>query len=106
MACGGLGERVRPSFVRLHVDFWNGVVLQGHPLHKTLLSYLREEVIVHEFLIASRRGPSIDPLSNVGMFPGAVFANRIQPELAGFVDTEMHSLIARGCVAKWADVRG
>ena len=82
--------------MRLHVDVWDGVVLQGYPLRKTLRSYLREGVGVHEFLIASDRGPSTDSPYNVGTFPGAVFANRIPPELASFVDAEMQSLIARG----------
>ena len=33
------------------------------------------------------------------------FANGVPPAHAGFVDAEMHSLIARGCVVKWKDVR-
>ena len=44
------------SFVRKHVDVWDGVVLQGHPCRDTLVSYLFEGVSVHELLIASHRG--------------------------------------------------
>ena len=38
-------------------------------------------------------------------FPGAVFANRIPSSHASFVDAEMNSLVGRGCVVKWPDVR-
>lgn len=100
------GSEFVPGLVRRHVEFWDGVVLQDHPLRETLGSYLREGVSVHEFLIASHRGPSVDSPYKVDRFPGAVFANRIPPAHAGFVDAEMRSLIARGCVVKWADVRG
>ena len=35
-----------------------------------------------------------------------MFANGIPLPHAGFVDTEVQSLIARGCVVNWKDVRG
>ena len=40
-----------------------------------------------------------------GIFWGAVFANGIPLPHAGFVDAEVQSLIGRGCVVKWKDVR-
>ena len=95
----GRGERVVPGLVRKYVEFWDGVVLQDHPLRETLVSYLRDGVSVHEFLIASHRGPSVDLPYKADRFPGAVFSNRVPPMHADFVDAEMHSLIARGCVA-------
>ena len=64
-----------------------------------LVSYLRDGVSVHEFLIASHRGPSVDLPYKADSFPGTVFSNRIPPTHADFVDAEMHSHITRRCVA-------
>ena len=88
-----------PGLVRKYVEFWDGVVLQDHPLRETLVSYLRDGVSVHEFLFDSHRGASVDLPYKTDRFPGAVFSNRIPPTHADFADAEMHSLIARGCVA-------
>ena len=100
---GGASSQV--GFVRKHVDVWDGVVLQGHPLRDTLVSYMFEGVSVHELLIASHRQRSMGCPCNVGKFQGAVFANRTPPAHAGFVDAEMPFFITQGCVAKRKDVR-
>lgn len=102
---GDGGSEFVPGLVRKHVEFWDGVVLQSHPLRETLMSYLPERVSVHDFLISSHRGSSIDRPYNEGRFPGVLFAIRIPSSHATFVDDEIHSLITRGCLAKWADVR-
>ena len=101
---GGASSQV--GFVRKHVDVWDGVVLQGHPLHDTLVSYMFEGVSVNELLIASHRQRSMGCPYNVNKFQGAVFANHMPPAHAGFVDAEMPFVIAQGCVAKRKDVRG
>ena len=88
------------GFARKYVDVWDGVVLQGHPLRDTLVSYLFEGVSVRDLLIASHRQRLMGCPWIVGKFQGAVFANRIPPAHAGFVDAEMPFLIAQGCVAK------
>ena len=100
------GGQFVPGFVRRHAVFWNDVILQDHPLRGTLMSYLREGVGLHDLLLTEYRGPSIDCPYVVGRFPGAVFQNRIPPTFASFVDAEVQALVERGCVAKWADVRG
>ena len=91
------------SSVRKQVDAWDAVVLPGHPLRGTLVSTLFEGASVHEFFIASHRERSMDCKYTAGKFQAAGFASRIVPACAGFVDAEMQSLIARGCVAKWKD---
>ena len=91
------------SSVRERVDAWDAVVLPGHPLRGTLVSTLFEGASVHEFFIASHRERSIDCKYNAGKFQAAVFANRIVPACAGFVDAALQPLIARGCVTKWKD---
>ena len=100
------GSEFVPGLVRRHVEFWDAVVLQGHPLRDELVSYLRDGVSVHSFLLDSCRGSSTASPYNEKHFPGAVFANRIPPAHAEFVKAEMKSLVARGCIVKWADVRG
>ena len=102
---GEKGRNFVPGFVRKHVAFWENVILEDHPLRDTLVSYLRDGVDVHDFLFDSHKGPSSDRPYNVDRFPGAVFANRIPLPFTEFVDMEMQSLIDRGCVVKWADVR-
>ncbi|CAM9718774.1 unnamed protein product [Laminaria digitata] len=100
------GDQFVPGFVRLHVDFWNDIILQDHPLRDTLVSYLRDGVNLHDFLHSEYQGPSTDCPYDTGRFPGEVFENRIPPTFTGFVDAEVQALVDRGCVAKWADVRG
>ena len=43
---GSVSEFVA-SLVRTRVDVWDGVVVKDHPLHETLVSYLRDRVSVH-----------------------------------------------------------
>ena len=88
------------------MEFRDGVVQHDHPLRETLVSSLRDGVSVHEFLTASHRGASVDLPYKADKFPGAVFSNHIPPAHADFVDAEMQSLIARGCVVNWPYVRG
>ena len=99
------GSEFVPGLVRKHVEFWDGVVLYDHSLRETLVSYFRDGVSVHKFLIASHRGPSVDLSRKADRFAGALFTNRIPPAHADFADAGMHSLIARGCVVNWEDVR-
>ena len=103
---GANGGQFVPDFVRRHVDLLRDIILQGHPYRGTLVSYLREGVGLHDYLLREYRGPSIDSSYVVGRFPGAVFKNHIRPAYASFVDAEVQALVDRGCVAKWADVRG
>ena len=70
------------------------------------MSYLRDAVALHDFLLSEYRDPLTDCPYDVGRFPGAVFQKRIPPSFAGFVDAEVQVLGDRGCVAKWAYVRG
>ena len=97
-----------PGFARKHVAFWDEVVLEGHPLRDELISYLRDRIRSTTFCLIL---PGSIESSSVqrGMFSGssvAVFANRIPSSHASFVDTEMKSLVERGCAVKWSDVRG
>lgn len=103
---GADGSRFVPGLLRKHAAFWDEMILPTHHLREPLMSYVRDGVSVHEFLFESHKGASLDSPYNVGKFPGAVFANRIPPAHAEFVSTEMRTLITRGCVVKWADVRG
>ena len=88
-----------PCLVRKHLGVWDGVALQGYPFRETPVSYLGDGVSVNDFLIASHRGTSVDRSRKADRFPGAVFSDRIPLTHAHLVDAEMHSLIARGCVA-------
>ena len=91
---GGIG--LVPGFVRKHIEFWDGVVLHGHPLRDELVPYFRDGFSVYDFLIDSCRGTSKTVPYNAEQFPGAVFANRVPPEHADFVDADMQSVISRG----------
>lgn len=94
-----------PDLLRKHAAFREEMVLPTHHLRESPVAYVRDGVSVHEFFTESHKGTSVVSLYNVGKFPGAVFANPIPPPHAAFVRTEMRTLITRGCVAKWADVR-
>ena len=103
---GASGSKFVPGLLRKHAAFWYEIILPDHPLRETLVSYVRDGVSVHEFLLTSHKGTSVESPYNREKFPGAVFANRIPSAHAEFVRTEMQALITRGCVVKWADVRG
>ena len=103
---GASGSKFVPGLLRKHAAFWDEVVLPGHHLDEALRSYVRDGVSVHEFLVRSRKGTSVDSPYNGDKFPGGVCADWIPPAHAACVKAEMRALIARGCVVKWTDVRG
>ena len=103
---GGDGEQFVPGFVRRHVYFWHDIILQDPLLRCTLVSYLRERVGLHDLLLKEYRGSSIDRRYGVGRFLETVFKTRVPPAFASFVDAVVQAFVDRGCVAKWADVRG
>ena len=61
--------------------------------------------LVYEFLADFCRRPSRMLPYIVERFPGAVFANRIPSSHGSFVDAERNSLVERGCVVNWSDIR-
>ena len=85
--------------------FWEDGICAHDPLRDTLVLDLCDGMDVHDFLFDSHKGPSSARPHNRDWLPGAVFANRIPPQFTEFVDMEMQSVIGRGCVLKWADVR-
>lgn len=95
-----------PGLPRQHVAFWREVILVDHPLRDTLLPYLRDGVNLGDFLQDSHRGPSASRPYKPDAFRPAEFRNRIPPAFTDFADAEVETLIARGCVAKWSEVRG
>ena len=95
-----------PSRLNYSYDFWDKFVLQNHPQRAQLLSYLKHGVSVFEFLIEPYRGTSREAPYRTDAFPGASYPNRIQKEHAEFVRSEVIALVRRGCLVKWADVRG
>lgn len=95
-----------PGLPRQHVAFWREVILVDHPLRDTLLSYLHDGVNLGDFLIDSHRGPSASQPYKPEAFRQAEFGDRYPSGFTDFVDAEVESLIARGCVAKWSDVKG
>lgn len=74
---------------------WRGVILVDHPLRGTLLPCLHDGVNSGGFLVDSHRGLS----ASLPAFRHAEFSNRIPDEFPDFVDAEVESLIACGCVA-------
>lgn len=102
---GSDGTRFVPGLVRQHVDFWRDTILSEHPSRDTLVAFLRDGVDLYDLLLQDYRGPSTSLPYAVDRFPGAVFQNRIPPKFTAFVNAEVESLVARGCVVKWADVR-
>lgn len=79
--------------MRKHVEVLDGVVLLRHTLRNELVSYVRDGDSVHNCLMNSCRGSSNAFLYNAEQFPGNVFANRIPPAHAGFVDSEIQYLV-------------
>lgn len=94
-----------PGFVRRHVEFWRNVILIDHPLRDSLVSYLRDGVDLYDLLLSEYRGGSNDLPYDVSRFPGAVFRNRIPPRFSPFVQAEVQTLVDRGCVLPWSEVR-
>lgn len=96
-----------PGFVRAHAGFWEDHVLLDHPLRDTLVSYLRDGVDLHDLLLPKYKGASSSCPYNVEQFPQRIFSNHRWPaEFDGFVDAEMRTLLDRGCIVKWSEVRG
>ena len=94
-----------PGFVRKHVPFWRDVILKDHPLRDTLVSYLRDGVDIYDLLLEDFKGPSTHLPYNIDRFPGAEFRNYIPQGFDQFVETEISSLLLKGCVVRWEDVR-
>ena len=103
---GGDGSGFVPGLPRRHLEFWDTVILKDHPSRDVLLPYLRDGVSLHNLLLPSHRGPSAEHPFQVDRFPGLALPNRIPPEFDDFVRAEIGTLVGRGCVARWDDVRG
>lgn len=97
---GVSGNKFVPGLLRTHAAFWDEVILPGDHLREKLVTYMRDGVSVHEFLLAPHRGTSVESPCNREKIPGAIFANRIPSANAAFVYTGMQALITRGCVVK------
>lgn len=95
-----------PGLPRRHVAFWREVILVDHPSRDALLSYLQDGVNLRDFFVDSHRGPSPKQPYKPHAFRHAEFRNRIPSGFTDFVDAEVASPIARGCVARWSDVKG
>ena len=95
-----------PRRLNYSYDFWDKVGLQNHPQRAQLLSYLKNGVSVFEFLTEAYRGTSREAPYRPDAFPGASYPNRIPKEHAEFVRSEVTALVKRGCLVKWAHVRG
>ena len=95
-----------PGFVRAHAGFWEDCILRDHPLRDTLTSYIRDGVDLYDLLLPKFRGESPSLPYNVDHFPQRIFSNHRWPlEFDNFVDAEMQSLLDRGCISRWADVK-
>ena len=104
---GLAGSKFVPGLPRRHLPFWSEVILKDHPSRDVLLPYLKDGVSLHNLLVPPYAGPSAEQPFQASCFPeGAVFRNRIKPEFEDFVVKELDSLLAKGCIAKWSDVRG
>ena len=103
---GADGADFVPGFPSYHLPFWEKFILREHPNRDQFLSVLRDGVGLHDMLLPPFHGPSVDQPFNPDRFRGAVFRNRIPAAFAGFIDSEIASLEALGCIAKWSDVRG
>ena len=59
-----------------------------------------------EFLLSEYRGTSRESPFRREAFQGASLPNRIPPDHAEFVRSEIAALVKRGCLVEWAEVRG
>ena len=103
---GPSGDDFVPGGLNHHHEFWEKVVLRGHPQKHQLLSYLRDGVSVFDFLKDEFKGASRSAPYRPEAFPGAAFPNRIPATHAGFVRDEVQALVQRGCLVPWSEVRG
>ena len=94
-----------PGLPRRHAIFWDQMVLKDHPDRDQFLSFIRDGVGLYDLLLPSHRGPSVDRPYNEDRFRGLVMQNRIPPGFDGFVADELKTLLNRGCVARWDDVK-
>ena len=100
------GADFAPGGLNHRPEFWESVVLRGHPQKAQMLAHLKEGVSVFEVLTPDYRGSSRASPYRRDAFPGALFPNRIPKEHAGFVRSEVAALVTRGGLVKWADVPG
>ena len=103
---GTSGSGFVPGLPRRHLPFWADVILKEHPSRDVLVPYLRDGVSVHNLLVPPYAGPSATQPFQADTLPEVERGNRVPPAFDDFVREELRSLLARGCIAPWSEVRG
>ena len=85
--------------------FCRDVLLIDHPDRTTILTKVRNGVSVYEFLLPDARGVSVEHPFNPVVFPGEKLPNRVPEEFREFIAGEVATLVRRGCLIQFEDVR-
>ena len=100
-----VGDDFAPGGLSREFPFWRYVLLIDHPDRITILTLIRDGVSVYEFLVSGARGLSVEHPFNPVVFPGEKLPNRVRDEFREFVAGEVATLVRRGCLVPFEEVR-
>ena len=100
-----VGDDLAPGGLSREFPFWGDVLLNDHPDRTTILTWVRDGVSVYEFLVPGARGLSVEQPFNPVVFPGEKLPNRVPNEFREFVAGEVATLVRRGCLVPFEEVR-
>ena len=100
-----VGDDFVPGGLAREFPFWRDVLLTDHPERNTILTWVRDGVSVYEFLLPDARGVSVEQPFNPAVFPGEEMPNRVPEEFHEFVTREVATLVSRGCLVPFEEVR-
>ena len=100
-----VGDDSAPGGLSLEFPFWRDVLLNDHPDRTTILTWIRDGVSVYEFLVPGARGLSVEQPFNPAVFTGEKLPNRVPNEFREFVAGEVATIVRRGCLVPFEEVR-
>ena len=100
-----VGDDFVPGGLAREFPFWRDVLLANHPERNTILTWVRDGVSVYDFLLPDARGVSVEQPFNPAVFPGEEMPNRVPEEFHEFVTREVATLVSRGCLVPFEEVR-
>ena len=94
-----------PEGLSRSFQFWRDVLLVDHPDRVAILPWVRDGNNVYEFLLPYVRGVSVEQPFNLAAFAGEEILNRVLEEFRAFFAGEVATLVRRGCLLPFEEVR-
>ena len=100
-----VGDDFVPGGLAREFPFWRDVLLTDHPERNTILTWVKDGVSDYELLLPDARGVSVEQPFNPAAFPGEEMPHRVPEEFHEFVTREVATLVSRGCLVPFEEVR-